>query len=184
MFSSNGWRMGKRCDGTGRSQGGDSRSQAFDVQRSRDFCICCVESIGYRDIQKEFACGVDAFNESRFLGCPCCEKCRGIIIKCEAATTGVGPFGRRRWRGDVDSVRESVGKLRAQVTFLGIHAPNQNEARTCDSACSIALGLVSSRRCGIEEKIREMVWKQVDFVDVEGSVVGGCNEAGLLNPAA
>jgi hypothetical protein len=29
-----------------------------------------------------------------------------------------------------------------------------------------------------------MVWKQVDFVDVEGSVVGGCNEAGLLNPAA
>ena len=29
-----------------------------------------------------------------------------------------------------------------------------------------------------------MVWKEVDFVDVESSVVGGCNEAELLNPAA
>lgn len=127
MFVRNGLCIGKRCDGASRSQGGDSRAQTFDVQAVCDFSIFCVKRVGYLDIWKEVTSGVDAFNESRFVRGPFREKRNGIIIKGEAAPAGLGPLGRRRGWGDVDSVRESVGKLRAQVTFLGIHASNENE---------------------------------------------------------
>src|SRR5439155_4518855 len=72
---------------------------------------------------------------------------------------------------DLDDQAEPVEQLRPQLTFLGVHRPDQDEARRVRDAYAFALDRVDAHRGGVEQDIDQVIVEQVDFVDVEQGAV-------------
>ena len=84
----------------------------------------------------------------------------------------VGSFGDVRRRRNLDSQSEAIEQLRPQLPLLGIPAADEDETRRVPNAESFALDKVFTRGGDIQQQVDNVVFEQVDLVDIEESPVG------------
>jgi hypothetical protein len=83
---------------------------------------------------------------------------------------------------DLNTVRESIGKLWTQVALLRVHRANQNILGANSLRQSVPFLSVYSGRCGIQQEVGDGVGKEIDLVDIKHAAVGSFKETGLWNP--
>ena len=74
--------------------------------------------------------------------------------------------------------------MRPQLALLGIHGPDEDEARGVAERNAFALDDVDAHRGCVEEDVNQVVVEQVDLVDVEDVAVRLGQHAGLKAPGA
>ncbi len=74
--------------------------------------------------------------------------------------------------GDVDAEPESVEQLRAEVSFLGLHRPDEDESRRVRERDPLALHRVPPHRRRIEEHVDDVIVEEIHLVHVEDAPVG------------
>ena len=85
---------------------------------------------------------------------------------------------------DIDAQTEAIEQLRPQLALLGIHGPDEDEARGVAERNAFALDDVDAHRGCVEEDVNQVVVEQVDLVDVEDVAVRLGQHAGLKAPGA
>src|SRR5207237_2433389 len=85
---------------------------------------------------------------------------------------------------DTDTQTESIEQLRPQLALLGIHGPDEDEARGMAERNAFALDDVDAHRGCVEEDVDQVVVEQVDLVDVEDVAVRLGQHAGPKAPGA
>ena len=73
--------------------------------------------------------------------------------------------------GDVDAEPEAVEQLRPELALLGIHRPDEDEARGMGERDALALDDVPPHRGGVEEHVDDVIVEEVDLVDVEDASI-------------
>ena len=86
--------------------------------------------------------------------------------------------------GDVDAEPEAIEQLRAKISLLGVHRPDEDEARRVRERDALALHDVPSHRGGVEQHVDDVIVEQVHLVHVEDAAVGVGEEARLEAPLA
>ena len=80
-----------------------------------------------------------------------------VIIKSDSTLHNLDPLLVAKIIPNQNPVREAVRELRAEITFIRVHRPNQDIPTFDGSGKPIALHPVSAGGCRIENVIRKMV---------------------------
>ncbi len=72
----------------------------------------------------------------------------------------------------VHAQAEAVEQLRAQLAFLGIHGPDEDESRRVRERHALPLDRVHAHRGSVQQHVHDVVVEEVDLVDVQDVAVG------------
>ena len=103
----------------------------------------------------------------------------GIGLERQPAAHDLGARGGLGRCADLDAEPEAVEQLRAQLALLGVHRPDEQEARVVAHGHRVALDVADAHRGCVEQDVDEVVGQQVDLVDVEHAAVRAGEQAGL-----
>ena len=67
---------------------------------------------------------------------------------------------------DFGAESEAVEQLRAQLALFGVAGADQTEARRVFGGDALALDAVATRSGHVEQKVNEVVFEEVDFINV------------------
>jgi len=81
-------------------------------------------------------------------------------------------------RADLDRQAEAIEQLRPQFALFRIAAAHQHEARGMAHAEAFALDHVLAAGGDIDQQIDQMVFEQIDLVDIQEAAVGARQQAG------
>ena len=100
------------------------------------------------------------------------------------AADDLDPLRRVARRGHLDREPEPVEQLRPELALLGVHRPDQHEARGVYDGDPVPLDGRAAHGGCVQQQVDEVVVEQVDLVDVEDPAVGTGEQPGLvLRPA-
>ena len=103
-----------------------------------------------------------------------------VGIEGHPAPDDLDPERRVPGGGDLDGQAEAVEQLGTQLALLGIHRPDQHEARCVRDRHPVALDRRAAHRRGVEQQVDEVVVQQVDLVDVQDPAVRLGEQPGLV----
>ncbi len=109
---------------------------------------------------------------------PCLVLLAGSSLGTRVRLLGDVPFHHGDPVGDgaepdhVDTEAEAIEELRAELSLLGIHGPDQDESRGMDDRHALPLDDVDPHGGRIQEDVDQVVVEEVDLVDVEDVAVG------------
>ena len=102
-----------------------------------------------------------------------------IAVEAVAAFHDLDPVADIGRGAHIDRQAKAVEQLRAQFAFFRVAAADQDEARRVTDGKPFALDDVGARHGDIEQQIDEVIFKQVDFIDVEKTAIGLGEQAGF-----
>ncbi len=105
-----------------------------------------------------------------------------VLLVRELAPDHLGPLG---WIGvspHLDGDPEAVEELRAKLSLLGVHRPDEDEPRCVLDAHTLPLDAVDPERRGVEEDVDDVITQQVRLVEVQDAAVGGRQQPRLEHP--
>lgn len=82
--------------------------------------------------------------------------------------------------GDFDGESEAIEQLRAEIAFFGIAAADEDKARGMAHADSFALDDILASGGDVEQEVHEMIFEEIDLVDVEVAAMRAREESGLV----
>ena len=106
-------------------------------------------------------------------------KACGIALERVAPAHHLDPRGQVFRRAHFDRQAEAVEQLRPQLALFRVAAADQHEARRVAHAQAFALDHVLARGGDVEQQVDQVVFEQVDLVDVEKAAMGARQQAGL-----
>ncbi len=104
----------------------------------------------------------------------------GVGLVRQAPAHDLGPLDRVAGGRHLDGEAEAVEQLRAQLALLGVHRPDEQEARGVHDRDALALDVGPAEGGGVEQQVDQVVVQQVDLVDVEHAAVGCGQQPGLV----
>jgi hypothetical protein len=103
----------------------------------------------------------------------------GITLERVAPTHHLDPGRQVLGRLDLDRQAEPVEQLRAELSFLGVAAADQDKPRRVAHAQPLALDQILARGRDVEQEVDQVILEQVGLVDVEEAAIGARHEARL-----
>ena len=103
----------------------------------------------------------------------------GVSLVGQATTDDLGPGVGVLRCPHRHGEAEAVEQLWAQLALFGVHRPDEQEAGIVADRDRFALDDGDARRGGVQERVDQVVGKQVHLVDVEDSPVGSRQQAGF-----
>ena len=170
---------GQRGGGLGALEDRDVGAVAGDAHAHDEPCDRAVQLASHHDAGEQLDSARQPAAQGLLLFLPGRRKRLGVGIPGLTAAQHLGPDGGVLDAVDLDVEADAVGELRAQVALLGVHRPDQHEARRMRDRDALALDRVDAHRGCIEQDVGEVVVQQVDLVDVEDSAIGCRQEPGL-----
>jgi hypothetical protein len=173
-----------RREGDGRAGHDDVGAQAVDVERRAHSRDLTQRRVGQLHPRKSLASRRDALGELGVGVGPVPREALRVCVVREPAAHDLCPLDRVAGRRHLDRESEAVEQLRAQLPLLGVHRPDEQEARRVRDRDALALDVGAAHRRCVEEQVDEVVVEQVDLVDVEHSAVRSREQARLESLAA
>src|SRR6185295_9350488 len=94
-----------------------------------------------------------------------------VSIVAFATLDDVDPVLKVVFSFDFGMEAEAVQQLRPELTFFGIPRTDQNKARRMLDRNSFTFDFVSTRDCHVEQKIDQVIFEQVYFVDIKKAAI-------------
>ena len=170
---------GQRGGRLGALEDRDVGAMAGDAHAHDEPCDRAVQLASHDDAGEQLDSARQPAAQGLLLFLPGRGKRLGVGIPGLAPAQHLGPDRGVLDAVDLDVEADAVGELRAQVALLGVHRPDQHEARRMGDRDALALDRVDAHRGRVEQDVGEVVVQQVDLVDVEDAAIGGRQQPGL-----
>ena len=131
------------------------------------------------DVTDALARGADPLGESSLAVGPAGGVAGRVVGERLPPPDHFGPPPRVRERIDYDAQPDPVRELRAELTLVGVHGADEQEAGGMGHRDALPLDHVHAERRRVEEHVAKVVVEQVYLVDVEDSPVRLGEQAGL-----
>lgn len=154
-------------------------AQAVGAQRHAQRGRALAHRIGHGHRFNGFACPDDLLADALVLGGPL--RGKGLWIALVRVAAAHHLHTHRQIVGCLHLHRQAkaVEQLRAQFALLRVTAAHKHKARGVTDGQALALDHVLAAGGHVDQQVHQMVFQQVDFIDVEKAAVRARQQAGL-----
>ncbi len=137
--------------GTGAAQPHQVGAQAVDGSGEAALGDGVQAGVVQRDVAQTSAGIHTALAQGVLLVLPLGEEGFGGVVEGQAAADDLGALGWLGRTAELHLEAEAVEQLRAQFAFLGVHGADQYEARRVAMGQAVALDVVDTAGCDVEQ---------------------------------
>jgi len=145
---------------------GEFSAQTIGAQRLAQLGAQAQQIIANLDFVEQFAGLQNVFAQALVLQCPFVSKALWVALESVAAFDDGDALIYVLRRAYLYRQAKAVKQLGAQFAFFGVAAADQHKARGVAHRQAFALDHILARGGDIDEQIDQMVFQQIDFVDI------------------
>ena len=161
----------ERGQGARGTQQGEVAAQAVGAERGAEQGNALARRVVHRHLGQASAGGGDLFADALVVLVPVGDEGGTVLLKSVAPLDHLHPLGQLVGRAHLHREAEAVQQLRAQLAFFRVATAHQHKARRVAHRQALALDHVFTRGGHINQQIDQVVFQQVDLVDVEKAAV-------------
>jgi hypothetical protein len=105
-----------------------------------------------------------------------------VVVKFHPQAHNLGSLFHAEVIRDMNFVSEAIEELRAELAFFGVHGANQHILSGDLLRDAIAFDTMHSARGRIQQRVGEVIGKQIHFVNVEDALMSLGQQSSLRAP--
>ena len=158
---------------------GEVAAQAVGAQGGAQAGDALAHRVAHAHRGQALAGRDDLFADALVVGLPLRDEGAAVLLKRVAPLDDFHPVGQLVGRFHLDRQAKAVQQLGPQLAFFRVAAAHQHKARRVAHRQAFALDHVFARGGHVDQQVDQVVFQQVDLVDVEKAAVRLGQQAGL-----